>query len=94
MVDYYGRWTYEPNTPEEKKCDCDRIADWITDQQYKVQTSMENLVENIILYFDCCDNYGEYNSDTGSGGYGDGFTVEGCIKYVEDTGIAEFDYYR
>lgn len=27
MVDFYGNWTYEPNTPEKDKCDCDRIAD-------------------------------------------------------------------
>lgn len=27
MVDYYGRWTYELNTPENKKCDLDRTME-------------------------------------------------------------------
>jgi len=44
MVDNYGRWTYEPNTPEEKKCDCDRIADWICEKGYTPRTSIEHLV--------------------------------------------------
>ena len=35
MIDYYGQWTYEPDTPKEKKCDCDRIADWIKEKDYK-----------------------------------------------------------
>lgn len=85
MVDTYGRWIYEPDTSEEKKCDCDRIADWIYDKPYKIQTSLENLVYMILLHFDCSDNYD---------GYGNGFTIEGCKQYVEDSGgFAEFDYY-
>lgn len=44
MVDVYGRWTYEPDTPEEKKCDCDRIADWVREKGYKPETTIENLV--------------------------------------------------
>lgn len=94
MVDTYGRWTYEPNTPEEQKCDCDRIADWIYEKQYKIQTDLENLVLMIISHFDCSDHYGEYDEETGCGGYGDEFTIEGCKQYVEDSGgFAEFDYY-
>ena len=93
MVDRYGRWTYEPNTKERDKCDCDRIADWICEKQYKIQTSLENLVNMILLHFDCSDNYGEYDEETGCGGYGDEFTIEGCKQYVEDSGgFAEFDY--
>ena len=30
MVDWYGKWTYEPNTPEEEKCDYDRMGRVIT----------------------------------------------------------------
>lgn len=86
MVDYYGNWTYEPNTPEEKKCDCDRLADWITEQGYEPKTSIEQIVHMIILIFDCPDNYGSE--------YGDEFTIDGCKQYVEDSGgIVEFDYY-
>lgn len=44
MINYYGQWTYEPDTPKEKKCDCDRIADWIKEKDYKPKTTIENFV--------------------------------------------------
>ena len=48
----------------------------------------------ILLHFDCSDNYGEYDEQTGFGGYGKEFTIDGCKQYVEDSGgIKEFDYY-
>lgn len=94
MVDAYGRWIYEPDTPEQKKCDCDRIADWICESGYTPKTSIEHLVHMIILMFDCCDNYGAYDEESGCGGHGEEFTIEGCKQYVEDSGgFAEFDYY-
>ena len=94
MVDYYGQWTYEPDTPEEKKCDCDRIADWIKEKDYKPKTTIENLVQMIIAHFDSPDHYGEYDAETGYGGYGDEFTIEECKRYVEESGgIKEFDYF-
>ena len=43
---------------------------------YKPKTSMDNLISMIILSFDCDDNYGEYDEDTGFGGYGEEFTLE------------------
>lgn len=44
----------------------------------------------IILYFDCDD----INAKFGCGGYGDGFTLEGCFQYIEDSGGYEtFDFY-
>lgn len=94
MVDYYGQWTYEPDTPEEKKCDCDRIADWIKEKDYKPKTTIENLVQMIIAHFDSSDHYGEYDAETGCGGYGKEFTVEECKRYVEESGgFKEFDYF-
>ena len=61
---------------------------------YKVKTSMEHLIVMIILSFDCDDNYGEYDEETGCGGYGDEFTLEECYRYIEESGgYAEFDYY-
>lgn len=84
MVDTYGRWTYEPNTAENKKCDCDRVADWIISTGYQVETSIENLVEIIISYAEDwyaseCDNW-KYN-------------FEDVKEYVENSGgIAEFDF--
>ena len=29
MVDTYGRWIYDPNTPKEKRCDMDFVANTI-----------------------------------------------------------------
>lgn len=89
MVDTYGRWTYEPDTPEEKKCDSDRIADAIVKSGYEIKTTIEHLVNMIILIFDCLDIYNGYNGE-----YGTEWSVEGCLQYVEDSGgFAEFDYY-
>lgn len=60
---------------------------------YMPETTMENLVLKIILSFDCDDNYGEYNEETGCGGYGESFTLEACLQYIEDSGgYKEFDY--
>lgn len=85
MVDYYGRWTWEPSLPKGKWCDCDLIVNWICESKYKVKTTIENLVDVILLYFENPDNYDEY-------GYG--FSLEGCKRYVEDSGgLREFDYY-
>ena len=60
---------------------------------YKPETTMDNLIEKIILHFDCDDNYGEYDPSTGCGGYGNEFTLEECFRYVEESGgWREFDY--
>ena len=60
---------------------------------YEPKTSMENLISMIILLFDCDDNYGEYNSESGYGGYGTEFTLDECFRYVEESGGYEaFDY--
>ena len=62
--------------------------------RYTPKTSMDNLIQMIILHFDCDDNYGEYDEETGFGGYGDEFTLEECFRYVEESGgYTEFDYY-
>lgn len=61
---------------------------------YKPETTMDNLVSMIILSFDCDDNYGEYDEETGLGGYGKEFTLEECFRYIEESGgYREFDYY-
>lgn len=52
MVDTFGRWTYIPNIPEEKKCDMDIVADMITESGYKPLTDLENLVVMVILHFE------------------------------------------
>ena len=61
---------------------------------YTPKTSMDNLITMIILSFDCDDNYGEFDEETGCGGYGDEFTLEECFRYIEESGgYAEFDWY-
>ena len=61
---------------------------------YNPKTTIDNLITMIILSFDCDDNYGEYDEETGFGGYGEEFTLEECFRYVEESGgYAEFDYY-
>lgn len=66
----------------------------IIEDGYSPETTMDNLISMIILSFDCDDNYGEYDEETGFGGYGNEFTLEECFRYVEDCGgYAEFDYY-
>lgn len=83
MVDWYGRWTYEPNTPEEKKCDYDRMAEYIISQGYEPETDLENLITMIFSHYDF-----ELEET------GEDFTMEGCIEYINNTGsLADFDYY-
>ena len=62
--------------------------------EYTPKTSMENLIKMIVLYFDCDDNYGEFDAETGCGGYGNGFTLDECFRYIEENGgYEEFDFY-
>ena len=84
MVNTYGVWTYEKNTAEEKKCDCDRLADWIISTGYQVETSIENLVEMIIAYVESEREGLLYRN----------FDIDDIKEYVENSGgIREFDYY-
>lgn len=72
----------------------DNIKNKIVADGYVPETSFENLIKNIVLIFDCDDNYGEYDEETGFGGYGDEFTMEECLRYIEESGgYQEFDYY-
>ena len=65
----------------------------IIEDGYVPKTSMDNLITKIVLHFDSDDNYGNYDEETGFGGYGDKFTLEECFRYIEDCGgYVEFDY--
>ncbi len=67
---------------------------WIQSENYNPKTTMDHLISMIILSFDCDDNYGEFNPETGFGGYGNEFTFEECKRYVQEHGGFEnFDYY-
>lgn len=51
------------------------------------------MISMVVLSFDCDDNFGEYDPETGCGGYGDEFTLSECFAYVDDCGgWQEFDY--
>ena len=72
----------------------DDIKNKIVEDGYNPKTTMANLITMIVLYFDCDDNYGDYDEETGFGGYGEEFTLEECFRYVEECGgYREFDYY-
>ena len=91
MVDYYGNWTYEPDTPEEKKCDLDRLADEIlrqikegndqTGNDYQIETTIENVT--VMVYLHLKDEIDEMES----------FDVGEIMELVQlSGGIHEFDY--
>lgn len=91
MVDTYGRWTEEKDYstyPEEKMCDYDKMAVWIRGRGYEPETSMENLITMIFIYFDEEIN----QSESDYHGFFD--YIEACQAYVEDSdGFAGFDYW-
>jgi predicted transcriptional regulator len=92
MVNNVGQWKYIPGTPEEKKCDMDLVADWISSQNYTIKTSLENLVVMILLHY-----YRELN-DSGRYYYtveknSTMINVQDVAAYVSDMGgLQEFDY--
>ena len=76
-----------------KESDWAQIIQRIRDDGYHPKYGMNNLVTNVILHFDSPESFGEYDPETGYGGYGDGFTLDGLFQFVEDSGgWAEFDY--
>ena len=82
------------NPEETYAIHCNDIEKKIINDGYSPKTTMDNLITMIILSFDCDDNYGEYDEETGFGGYGEEFTLEECFRYIEEFGgYAEFDYY-
>lgn len=84
MTNNLGCWWYESNTPINKKCWFDRIADWITSTGYKVETTIENVAIMITSYWEIEMEDRQEQEDT----------IENCIQFVEESGgIGEFDYY-
>lgn len=49
MVDEWtGKWTYDPNTPENKKCDLDRAAEVILKSYRPQKITLEELALRLI----------------------------------------------
>ena len=83
MVNNCGHWTYEPCTPDSKKCWLDCIADWITSTGYKVETTIENVAIMVTSHWELAVEDGEIED-----------TIDNCIQFVEESGgIREFDYW-
>lgn len=94
MIDTLGRWTYIPNTPEEKKCDMDIVADMITESGYEPQTDLENLVVMVLFHFvsETEDSSSEYFPTYDFENMR--INVDGLRELVKaNGGWQEFDYY-
>lgn len=94
MVDTWGNWTEEKDYsayPKEKWCDYDYMAVWIREQGYEPKTSMENLITMILLHYECEIEGGESSYNIENGNF-DGTYIEAAQVYVQDNGLAEFDY--
>lgn len=85
MVNTYGVWAYESNTPERNKCFLDRVADMVIESGYEIKTSIENLVYMIVSQYD------GYRFETGTE---ESFSFEGLSEFVRmEGGFSDFDYY-
>jgi hypothetical protein len=99
MVDVFGRWIAEESYesyPKEKWCDCDYIAYWIKNTGYTPKTSIENLVNMTLTYYDgyLYDNDVEFYTDIKESENGNMISIEDVCCFVEDNGgLREFDYY-
>lgn len=87
MVDPYGNWVFDPDEPEEKRNDMDRVALWILSQGYMPRTSIENLTVVLMLHF-------EGDCETENRPYPDSEDLVPAIAtFVGETGtLSDFDY--
>lgn len=49
---FMGMWHWDPDVPEAQWCDCDYVADFIVESGYTPNTSIEEVVYNIIACYD------------------------------------------
>lgn len=84
-----GKWIYDPDEIEDKKCSCDYIADIIT-KEYKYQPqniSIEQLCEIILVYMEDELPYEELYKTNG--------IIDAAIVrqwLYDNQPISEFDY--
>lgn len=79
--DWYEESDYS-TYPKEKWCDYDYMAAWIRERGYTPETDMEHLINMIFAHYECeCEETKEE------------YSIEGCQRYAEACGLAEFDYY-
>ena len=87
MVDTYGRWMEEKDYstyPKEKWCMYDYMANAIHKTEYKIKTSMENLITMIFLHAECnVENGIEIDMEN----------IYDIMEWVNESGgLREFDY--
>ena len=95
-----GEWRAEKDYskyPKRKWCNMDYIANWIYEQEYRQKTSVENIVTNILVFYD-------NNEDVLERGYfalpdrrespkNLMINVEDVVEFIAASGgIKEFDY--
>lgn len=100
MIDWYGNWTAEENYkdyPKEKWCDCDYVAAWIIESGYMPKTSVENLTDMILAYYESyldCEGVKFFIDEKTESENGRMISVEDVSCFVEASGgMREFDYY-
>lgn len=94
MVDYYGHWTYEQNTPKEKKCDLDIVADWIMSKGYTPETSIENITVVLILHYEgVLEDLGRDYYGIAENPHAPMINIDDIALYMEENGsLKDFDY--
>ena len=98
MVDAYGKWTEEKDYstyPKEKWGDYDYMANWIRSIRYEPKTSMENLIDMVLLHYDGCldDEDKDFYTDITKSENGFGISIADVSCFVEENGgLKEFDY--
>lgn len=99
MVDYNGNWKAEKNYkeyPENKWCDMDYIANWILESGYKIETSIEYLVEMVMMYYEeyLNENDIKFYTDITESENNPMISVIDVSCFVEESGgLKEFDCY-
>ena len=101
MVDVFGKWIEEKDysaVPEKDWCDMDYVAAWIRSTGYEPKTSMENLINIILNYYDYDEFHedGNYYAVPDNRSYPDNLMIfiPDVEAYVEDNGgLSEFDYW-
>lgn len=102
MVDEWtGRWIPEKDYsqyPKEKWCDMDYMANWIFSTGYEVKTTLENLINHVLYWYEYGlqeHEDGCYYSIKDERDYPENDMVnpEDVAEFVRDMGgLEEFDY--
>ena len=89
-----GVWKFEPDTPEDKKCDLDRAAEVIVASGYKPkEISLEQLTERLVA--DAEEDFMRDEQDSLYGGTSKMFNMlskEVFAEWLSLQNISDYDY--